>query len=63
MMWYSKNKLRSQSPQEIEEAPPAPTTEKMMPGTDTKEEVSLTEFLKSVFAILPISYFIITCKK
>jgi len=28
------------------------------PATDTMEEVSLTEFLKSVFAILPISDFI-----
>lgn len=58
MMCYFKNKFRFQSSQEIEEAPAEPSTEKMREGTDTTEEVSLTEFLKSVFAILPISDFI-----
>lgn len=60
--WYFKNKFRFQSPQEIEETPAEPSTEKIMedknPGTDSMEEVSLTEFLKSVFAILPVSDFI-----
>lgn len=62
IIWYFKDKFRFQSPQEIEETPAEPSTEKIMEdknsGTDTMEEVSLTEFLKSVFAILPISYFI-----
>jgi len=62
IFWYFKSKFRFQSPQEVEEIPAEPSTEKMMedkkPATDTMEEVSLTEFLKSVFAILPISDFI-----
>ncbi|KAK9955696.1 hypothetical protein ABG768_015555 [Culter alburnus] len=38
---------RKMSREEIEEAPAEPSTEKMVCRTDTTEEVSLTEFLKS----------------
>ncbi|XP_051732994.1 solute carrier organic anion transporter family member 2B1 [Ctenopharyngodon idella] len=38
---------RKMSREETEEAPAEPSTEKMMHGTVTTEEVSLTEFLKS----------------
>lgn len=58
LIWYFRNKFSFQFSQEIEEAPAEPSTEKMVCRTDTTEEVSLTEFLKSVFAILPISDFI-----
>lgn len=61
-MWFFNNKSTFKSLQEIAEAPVEPSTEKMIEDskakTDTMEEVSLTEFLKSMFAVLPINDFI-----
>lgn len=60
-MCFFNSKSTFQSLQEIIEALAEPSIEKIIedkePKTDMMEEVSLTEFLKSVFAFLPISDF------